>query len=696
MSVSLVAPEPLQTPTTDPIAAASIHLARHADDWGIDPAQFNTGRVSSGISGMSTVRYTQRVNGIEVLGSLVAITVSSDGSLLSYRIKTGQAPSNLQPTTTSEAAQLQARTALAQAQHVKASDLVALSTNVAIADPRIVDFVTGSPELVWVVKVQQRIAPISATTIYLSDASLATLYSSSSMHDLAAPLVCDLQLMDNSYSAVGQSRSLLRVTASLSGSARKAKSGEYKLQGVVNSRVWLVAMTTYAGGVSTSYGSFTIPKNGIVTYNLKFSNVTASAKYSLFVGTGKTRPTQSKMIRIKSGSVKSSVSGKVQGKLPRTGSSLGTALLVNGKAVSFLSLSGQTLPLCNYNNSGVTKTSTNATSRIERANAGTFINGTQQYFDSVVGINIFAEMYLGNIAPRLNFGRAANCGSGQNATSETGDCSPRVSAFTNVCVYSNSSLACPEYGNAFWTYWASSDCRSGVCSAIFMGRGFVADDVIGHELAHGVSGYEAFNTKMTNDANSLSEAYSDFFGEAFDQLNSRLGEVADPNWGMGEDVTGSTPGPFREMRETDHYAVPYYGAGCWAQSGDEHNNNGPADRFAWLIANGGSNSDVNPLCLPNDGGLTRAMSVAAIGTTPSSGLCSADGSDCTAIKNMSRLVFAALPNISSAATYRDFGRAIVSACNTINLSGGWVDGVAHNGYCTQVSAALDATGIPRS
>jgi hypothetical protein len=440
----------------------------------------------------------------------------------------------------------------------------------------------------------------------------------------------------------------------------------------------------------------TIPKSGIATYSLNFANVPSSSKYSLFVGTGTSRPVQSKMIRIKTGAVKTRVSGTVQGAFPRTGTKLSTSLLATGKTVSFLSLTGDTLPLCNYNNSGVTKTSTSVTSRTERSNAKTYISQTQQYFSAVTGIDIFSEMYLGNISPKINFGQTQSCGTRPEADSETEYCTPRVSAFTNTCVYSNSTLSCPEYGNAFWTPWVSTDCRSGYCSAIFMGRGFVADDVIAHELSHGVSGYEAFNASMSNDANSLSEAYSDFFGEAFDQLNSRPGEAADQDWGMGEDVTGSSPGPFRRMRERDPDGVPFYGGGCWRDDNDPHVNNGPADRFAWLIGHGGSNSDVPSRCLPNDGGQTAGMSVSAIGTTPSNGLCSADGADCTAIKNMSKLVFSALPNISSAATYTDFGRAIVMACNTLSTRSGWVDNEAHPEYCTSVNSALDATGIPRN
>lgn len=706
ISVSLDAPLPLQSPTTDSLSAAVEHVADHASEWGISPSQLGSGQVSSGISGMKTVRFAQEINGLEVLGSLVAVTVSHDGSLLSYRIKTGSAPSDFMPSTSQIQAQGQALKSLAMVQHLKPSDLVVVEAALAIADSQIVDFVSGGSQLVWVVKVQQKLSPISTTTIYLNATSLVTVYSASSMREVAydpSPLVCDLQLMDNSYAAVGQSRSLKRAVASISGASRKARSGESTLKGVSGSRVWLVAMSTYAGGVSTAYRAITIPKNGIATYSLSFTNVPSSAKYSLFVGTGKSRPTQSKMIRIRTGAASSRITGKVQGKLATSGTRLSSALLANGKAVSFLSLTGDTLPLCNYNNTGVTKTSTNSKSRIERANAKTYISQTQQYFANVIGgssqVDIFSEMYLGNISPKLNFGRTQNCGTGQNANSESGLCTPRVSAFTNVCVYQSSNLSCPEFGNAFWTPWVSSDCRSGYCSAIFMGRGFVADDVIAHELAHGVSGYEAFNATMTNDADSLSEAYSDFFGEAYDQLNVRPGEAADLNWGMGEDVTGSTPGPFREMRETDQYGIPYYGAGCWTQNGDEHLNNGPADRFAWLISNGGDNSDVPRRCLPSDGGLTAAISVDAIGTTPQNGLCLADGSNCTAIKNMSRLVFAALPNISSAATYRDFGLAIVSACNAMNTmspQSGWIDGTSHPEYCTQVSAALEATGIPRS
>ena len=700
VSVSLPTPEPLPSPTSDPLAAANTHIARHAQEWGISPSNLKVGRLSQGIAGMTTVRYSQKINGLEVLGSLVALTVSESGSLLSYTIKVGNAPDFFTSASTKKSAATAAASSLAAAQNLHPSDLQILSTTLSIADPNIVEFVTGSSQLVWVVRLQQKLAPISITTIYLEDSSLATLYSSSGLRHVTndpAPLVCDLQLMDNSYAAVGESRSLVRASASMSISTRKAKSGEKKLRGLSSSRLWLVAMTSYAGGVSTAYRSIKIPKSGIATYSINFAHVPTTARYSLFVGTGSTKPTQSKMIRIQSGLVKSRISGKVQGFLPKTGTKLTTALLTNGKVVSFLSLSGDTLPLCNYNNAGITKTSTNSTSRIERSNAKTYITQTQQYFSSVLGIDIFSETYLGNISPKLNYGTIAQCGTGQSASSEAGNCTPRVSAFTNVCVYQSNNLSCPEFSNAFWTPWASTDCRSQYCSAIFMGRGFVADDVIAHELAHGVSGYEAFNATMSNDAESLSEAYSDFFGEAFDQLTTRTGEVADPNWGMGEDVTGSTPGPFREMRGSDRYGVPYYGGGCWVANGDEHNNNGPANRFAWLISNGngGDNSDVDASCLPNDGGIVRSIPVTAIGTHPTNGLCDSNGSNCTAIKNMNRLVFAALSHLTSAATYSDFGREITSACLTLSQANGWVDG-AHPGYCSEVEQALTATGIPHN
>ena len=78
---------------------------------------------------------------------------------------------------------------------------------------------------------------------------------------------------------------------------------------------------------------------------------------------------------------------------------------------------------------------------------------------------------------------------------------------------------------------------------------------------------------------ALSEAISDIFGESMDQLSVLPGEVADPSWTMGEDAQA---GGFRNLQnptvlKIDNNWVP----------GDSHDNSGPVNRLAYLLANGG-------------------------------------------------------------------------------------------------------------
>jgi hypothetical protein len=213
-----------------------------------------------------------------------------------------------------------------------------------------------------------------------------------------------------------------------------------------------------------------------------------------------------------------------------------------------------------------------------------------------------------------------------------------------------------------------------------MGRGFVADDVVSHELTHGVTSATAFTLGyLTNDANSLSEAYSDFFGEALDQLYVAKGEKADRRWAMGEDVTGAIKGPFRYMNGTD--GISAIGR-SWNPQGDEHFNNGPANRFAWLLANGGVQNTIAPTA-------AGKITVHAIGTTPVDGLCH-KASQCTAIINMNKLAFQALGHLTSSSSYFDFSRAMRMACFTLNQKDSHAFPAS---YCEQVRRALKATGI---
>jgi len=297
------------------------------------------------------------------------------------------------------------------------------------------------------------------------------------------------------------------------------------------------------------------------------------------------------------------------------------------------------------------------------------INATWNFYKNVIGIDINEEKWLGNISNSLN-----------------GDRNPRISAFTNVCLYdiTNGYSDCPNYGNAFWSPWsaAKSICRSGACSGIFMGAGYdQALDVIAHELTHGITFSISFTQGFsdTSDAAAMSEGLSDVFGEAAERLSPDA--ESDPTWQVGEGVVGADPGPYRVMKTGTSYSSPDSPTSVpaitksWVVD-DGHVNNGPLNRFAWLIANGA---------------LVGSTKITALGTVPSDGVCHV-ATECTGISRMAVLMYQALPALTSSSTYFAFGQAVMNACQTLvnnKVAGFTADA------CGNVAKALKVTGISK-
>ena len=82
---------------------------------------------------------------------------------------------------------------------------------------------------------------------------------------------------------------------------------------------------------------------------------------------------------------------------------------------------------------------------------------------------------------------------------------------------------------------------SGVCGSANFGRGWAVDDIVAHEVTHGVTAY-MFPDMANDETNALSEAYSDFIAEAVDQTTVSPGEAPDSAWTFGEDVGRSLAG----------------------------------------------------------------------------------------------------------------------------------------------------------
>jgi hypothetical protein len=224
--------------------------------------------------------------------------------------------------------------------------------------------------------------------------------------------------------------------------------------------------------------------------------------------------------------------------------------------------------------------------------------------------------------------------------------------------------------------WVSDECRSGACSGIFLGKDFDhADDVIAHELAHGVTFSLAFSSAMLDESETaaLSEAISDIFGEAMDQLSVLPGESPDPRWNVGEDAKA---GGFRSLRSPTVLRID----SRWVPD-DSHDNSGPVNRLAYLLANGGKAGKVK---------------IKALGTTANSAikndLCEVDLGECTGITRMSQLVFATTSNLSATSDYFDFGKQMMNACTAFvkNKTPGFT-----TSSCKNVGAALKAQGFTK-
>ncbi len=138
-----------------------------------------------------------------------------------------------------------------------------------------------------------------------------------------------------------------------------------------------------------------------------------------------------------------------------------------------------------------------------------------------------------------------------------------------------------DYQNAFWNG-----------SQMAYGNGFsLADDVVGHELTHGV-------TQFTSDlfyyyqSGAINESLSDVFGEFIDLTNGKGNDAAGVRWIEGEDVFGGSGG-IRNMQNPPAMGDPdkitsslyYLGAG---DNGGVHFNSGVNNKAATLMVDGGS------------------------------------------------------------------------------------------------------------
>ncbi|BAJ64823.1 M4 family metallopeptidase [Anaerolinea thermophila] len=217
---------------------------------------------------------------------------------------------------------------------------------------------------------------------------------------------------------------------------------------------------------------------------------------------------------------------------------------------------------------------------------------------------------------------------------------------TRFC-YTYTSTSCP-YVNAFWNG-----------AQMVYGDGMVADDVVAHEMTHGVTSFTS-GLFYYYQSGAINEAFSDIWGEWIDQTNGKGNDSTGVKWLLGEDLPASV-GVIRSMSNPPAYGDPdrmtstnYTCDPYEEDNGGVHTNSGVANKAAYLIT---------------DGGTFNGKTVTGLGITKAAHIF---------YKAQTSL-------LTSASDYLDLYNALQQACSLL---------VGTNGIttadCTQVKNALDA------
>ncbi len=212
---------------------------------------------------------------------------------------------------------------------------------------------------------------------------------------------------------------------------------------------------------------------------------------------------------------------------------------------------------------------------------------------------------------------------------------------------------CP-YDNAFWNG-----------EQMTFGPGWVTDDILGHELTHGVVEDES-HLFYYYQSGAINESLADVFGELFD-----LAQGTDPpadRWLEGEE---SPIGTIRDMADPTEFGDPdRVGSPNWRFD--------PETGFGWGDAGGvHSNSGVNNKAayLLTDGDTFNGQTVGAIGA-----------------EKALQLYYEVNANLlTSAGDYQDLGNALRQACANLTGEHGIV-----SADCTQVDKAVLATEMDQA
>jgi Zn-dependent metalloprotease len=221
-----------------------------------------------------------------------------------------------------------------------------------------------------------------------------------------------------------------------------------------------------------------------------------------------------------------------------------------------------------------------------------------------------------------------------------------------------SAADCP-YINAYWDG-----------SKMVYGAGFAdADDVVAHELGHGVTEHES-NLFYWFQSGAINESLSDIYGELVDQAYDHdvrdKDETDAPSWRwiLGEDIPGRPDG-LRDMEQPNRFEDPDDMADALYFDGIDHTYGTIADNGGVHINSGVNNKAAQLLV---DGGTHNGVTVASI------------GADKTA-----KLYYGVQNHLTSGADFYDLAQGLKATCAELVTA---TTLVAED--CTAVDAAIAA------
>jgi Zn-dependent metalloprotease len=159
-----------------------------------------------------------------------------------------------------------------------------------------------------------------------------------------------------------------------------------------------------------------------------------------------------------------------------------------------------------------------------------------------------------------------------------------VKALSQTVRWCYTGSTCP-YPNAFWNG-----------QGMYYGTGYaVADDVVGHEMAHGVT-ERTSNLVYFGQSGAINESLSDIFGEIIDHRNVGPGDTAG-DFRLGEDLpighirNMANPGEFGDPDRTgspDYVKEVCGSVSCYPDLDGVHQNSGVSNKTFYLASQGGT------------------------------------------------------------------------------------------------------------